>query len=191
MKNLQIIVSVKNLNGNSFVGVRNYTNSANEVTNQVFVVGINYANMLKNDLKKMKEISTLRKVVKMFSKHDKILIKTAYNEIISSLEKRMMSEKEKQKLFLLGDKVMNYSNGQKGAYTPIAKGLKAKENNLYIYGLCVRRTVKIKGVYKTTKRREKTIVKSKMKFFAELSEAKFKIFKVGNISELKIQGITI
>lgn len=188
---IQIIIKVKKINGTSFVGVRNYTNKYGEVSNQTFVVGINYANMLKKDLQKMKEISTLRKVVKMFSKHDKKLVKTAYNEIISSLEKRMMSEEEKQKLFLSGDKVMNYSNGQKGAYTPIAKGLKAKDNQLYIYGLCVRRTVKIKGVYKPTKRREKTIVKSKMKYFSNLSEKKFKIFKVGNISELKIQGITI
>ena len=191
MKNLKIIVSVKNLNGNSFVGIRNYTNSANEVSDQVFVVGINYGNLLKNDLKKMKSISTLRKVVKMFSKHDKNLVKTAYNEVVSSLQKRMLSEEEKQKLFLLGDKVMNYSNGQKGAYTPIAKGLKAKDNQLYIYGLCVRRTVKIKGVYKPTKQREKTIVKSKIKGVSNLSEKKFKIFKVGNISELKLQGITI
>lgn len=191
MKNLKIIVSVKNINGNSFIGIRNYTNSANEVSDQIFIVGINYGNLLKNDLQKMKSISTLRKVVAMFSKHDKTLIKTAYNEIVTSLEKRMLSEEEKNKLFILGDKVMNHSKGQKGAYTPIAKGLKAKDNQLYIYGLCVRRTVKIKGVYKPTKQREKTKIKNKMKYFSNLSEKKFKIFKVGKIEELKIQGITI
>jgi len=66
-----------------------------------------------------------------------------------------------------------------------------KDNNLYIYGLCVNKTVLVKGDYPTTKSNLKTIVKNEIKKSAKLKETKFKQFKLGNLEELKIQGFTV
>lgn len=191
MKNLKTIIAVKTINGTSFVGVRNYTNSSDEVSNQTFVVGINYANLLANDLKKLTSIATMKKVVSMFADNDKALVKKGYNELVASLVKRTSSEKEKAELLAKGDKTMIASQGQQDAYISVAKGLKAKDGALYIYGLCVAKKVLVEGVYKATKKQAKTIVKNAIKKSAELSEVKYKQFKLGQSENLKLQGVEI
>jgi len=51
LSNVATLVACKTIKGTSFVGVRNYTNSKDEISNQTFLVGINYANLLDSDLK--------------------------------------------------------------------------------------------------------------------------------------------
>jgi len=48
------IVACKTINGTSFVGVRNYTNTQGEVSNQTFLVCFNCMTILNNDLDRLK-----------------------------------------------------------------------------------------------------------------------------------------
>jgi len=191
MKNLKTIIKVKEINGTSFVGVRNYTNSKDEISNQTFIVGINYANLLSNDLKNIKSISTMRKVVAMFTDNEKAIVKKGYNELVSSLVKRTASEKEKEQLLANNDSTIVRSVAQSEAYVSVSKGLKVKEGALYIYGLCVAKTILKKGVYPTTKKQVKTVIKNQIKKLAELREVKYKQFKLGQTETLKLQGVEI
>ena len=190
-KAIKTIVKVKEIKGTSFVGVRAYENKQGEISNQTFLVGFSYAQMLKKDLNKLISDEVYNMVETLKADNDSELVAKAYNELITSLEKRTASEEEKEKLRLEGDKTIKLSDAQKDAFTPIAKGLKAKDNALYIYGLCVRKTILQKGEYKQTKSQKKTIIKNKIKKFAELKDLKYKQFKLGNLEELKIQGATI
>ena len=191
MKNLNTIIKVKTIKGTSFVGVRNYTNSKDEISNQTFLVGINYANLLSNDLKNIKSISTMRKVVAMFTDNEKAIVKKGYNELVASLTKRTASEKEKAQLLANNDSTIVRSVAQTEAYVSVSKGLKAKEGALYIYGLCVAKTILKKGVYPTTKKQVKTVIKNQIKKLAELREVKYKQFKLGQTETLKLQGVEI
>jgi hypothetical protein len=191
MKALQTIIKVKTIKGTSFVGVRNYTNSKEEISNQTFVVGINYANLLANDLKAIKSIDTMRKVVAMYNTNDKAIVKKGYNELVASLVKRTSSEKEKAELLAKKDSTIVRSVAQTEAYDTISKGLKAKDGALYIYGLCVAKTVLKEGNYPTTKKQIKTVIKNQIKKLAELREVKYKQFKLGQMETLKLQGAEI
>lgn len=181
------IVAVKTINGTSFVGVRNYENSKGELSNQTFLVGINYGKLLESDLKTLKAFD----IKPLIKKYDKAVVVKAYTELLSSLVKRTASEFEKAVLRLSGDSTMNRSDAQSDAFEHIAKGLKTKDNNLYIYGLAVRKQILVKGDYPSVKSQLKTIVKKEIKEAAELKELKYKQFKLGSFEELQIQGVTI
>jgi len=190
---INTIIAVKTIKGTSFVGLRGYENKFNEVTNQTFLVGINYANLLKKDLEKLTSIAIMRNVVKMYQDNEKVIVKKGYNELVSSLEKRTSSEQEKAKLLAQGDKTIKASQAQQDAYITIAKGLRLNKEtrDLYLFGLCVKKTVLEQGTYPTKKSQKKTIIKNQIKKFAELRDTKIKNFKLGKADELKLQGITL
>lgn len=187
LDNVATIVACKTINGTSFVGVRNYTNSQGEVSNQTFVVGINYAKLLENDLEKLKAFD----IKPLIAKYDKEIVSKAYNELLTSLIKRTASELEKEVLRANNDQTIKLSDAQNEAYDHIAKGLRAKDEQLYIYGLCVKKTVLEAVEYPKVNSQLKTIVKNEIKKLAELRETKFKQFKLGKLEELNIQGVTI
>ena len=187
LDNVATIVACKTINGTSFVGVRNYENSKDEVSNQTFLVGINYANLLDNDLKTLKAFD----IKPLIAKYDIQIVTKAYTELLNSLIKRTASEFEKAILRASNDSTINRSDAQSDAYENVAKGLKIKEGNLYIYGLCVKKTVLVEGNYPSVNSSLKTIVKNAIKKDAQLKETKFKQFKLGNLEELNIQGFTI
>lgn len=187
LANVATIVACKTINGTSFVGVRNYTNSQGEVSNQTFLVGINYANLLKNDLEKLKAFD----IKPLIKKYDQEIVTKAYNELLTSLIKRTATELEKEILRAKGDLTIKLSDAQNEAYDHITKGLKAKDEQLYIYGLCVRKEVLEAVEYPTTNSQLKTIVKNEIKKLADLRETKYKQFKLGKLEELNIQGVTI
>jgi len=187
LNNVATIVACKTINGTSFVGVRNYENSKDEVSNQTFLVGINYANLLENDLKTLKAFD----IKPLIKKYDKEIVTKAYTELLNSLIKRTASELEKAILREANDSTIKRSDSQSEAYENVAKGLKMKDNNLYIYGLCVKKTVLVEGNYPKVNSQLKTIVKNEIKKLANLKETKFKQFKLGNLEELNIQGFTI
>ncbi len=191
IKGIKTLVAVKNIKGTSFVGVRNYENSKNEISNQTFLVGINYTNLLNNDLKTLTSLSVKKEVINLYTTNDKTIVKKAYNELVNSLIKRTSSEKEKEELRKNNDLTIKLSDSQKEAYISLSKGLKAKDDSLYIYGLCVKKTILKEGNYPTKKSQTKTIIKNNIKQLAKLKELKYKQFKLGKLEELKIQGITI
>lgn len=181
------IVACKTIKGTSFVGVRNYTNSKGEVSNQTFLVGINYANLLQADLETLKAFD----IQPLIAKYDKEVVAKAYNELLTSLIKRTATELEKEVLRANGDSTIARSDAQNEAYLHIAKGLKAQDENLYIYGLCVKKTVIEAIEYPKVNSQLKTIVKNEITKLANLKEGKYKQFKLGKLEELNIQGVTI
>jgi hypothetical protein len=189
LQDISTIVAVKCINGTSFVGVRNYKNSKGEVSNQTFLVGINYANLLKADLETLKAFDLKPMLAKY--KDNKEDVEKAYNELLTSLVKRTATELEKAILLESGDTTIVRSQAQQDAYTTIAKGLKSKDEQLYIYGMCVRKEVLVKGDYPTTNSRIKTIIKNDIKKQANLKEKYFKQFKLGELQTLKINGLEI
>lgn len=191
MSVLKTIVAVKNIKGTSFVGVRAYENSQGEISNQTFIVGINYPKLLSNDLKTLKSNAVKRQVIGLYTKNDKGIVKKAYNELVTSLEKRTADEKTKEKLRLENDLTIKQSDAQSDAYTQIAKGLKAKDNALYIYGLCVRKTVLKSVEYKNVNSQAKTIIKRTIEKNAQLRNLKYKQFKLGALETLALQGVKI
>lgn len=187
LRGLKTFVSVKNIKGTSFVGVKGYENKDGEISNQTFVVGINYTNLLKNDLQKLQnfDLSTLNTTIDMET------CKTALNELISSLEKRLLDEESKAILLSANDSTIVRSEAQNNAYLHIAKGLKLQGSELYIYGLMVRKEI-VKAIeYKKVNSAAKTIAKNLIKKAANLQETKYKQFKLGNTETLNIKGISI
>jgi len=181
------LVACKTIKGTSFVGIRNYKNSQGEVSNQTFVVGINYAKLLQNDLDKLKAFD----IAPLIAKYDKETVAKAYQELLESLVKRTASELEKEILRANGDATINRSDAQSEAYVNVAKGLKMQDDCLYIYGLSVRKTVIEAIEYPTVKSQLKTIVKNEIKKLADLKETKYKQFKLGSLETLNIQGFEI
>ncbi len=184
---LLTIVAVKNIRGTSFVGVRNYQNKEGEISNQTFLVGINYENLLKNDLQKLLDFDPL----KMDSNIDKITLLAAHTKLTESLRKRLADEDTRAELLERGDATIVASEAQKGAYENIAKGLKTQDGYLYIYGLMVRKTVVKPIEYKKVNHNPLTIAQNQIKKAAGLQETKYKQFKLGKLEELKIQGLTL
>lgn len=181
------IVACKTIKGTSFVGVSNYVNSNGEMSNQTFLVGFDYGKMLQSDLDTLKAFD----IQPLIEKYGKDIVVKAYDELLVSLVKRTATELEKEILRENSDATINRSDAQNDAYVHIAKGLKVQDNNLYIYGRCVRKTVLVKGEYPIVKSQLKTIVKNEIKKLADLKENSYKQFKLGNLEKLKIQGATI
>lgn len=187
LKNIDTLVACKTINGTSFVGVRNYENSKGEISNQTFLVGIDYGKLLESDLKTLKAFD----IKPLIKKYDKEVVAKAYGELLSSLTKRTASELAKAILRASGDSTINRSDAQSEAFENVAKGLKTKDEALYIYGLSVKKTVLVEGNYPTVKSQLKTIVKNEIKKDAGLKETKYKQFKLGSLETLNIQGFTI
>jgi hypothetical protein len=142
---------------------------------------------LKSDLDKLKAFD----ILPLIKKYDKVTVSKAYEELLTSLVKRTATELEKEILRANDDSTIKRSDAQTDAYIHIAKGLKAQDESLYIYGLCVKKTVIEPIEYPQTKSQLKTIVKNEIKKLADLKETKYKQFKLGNLEELRIQGVSI
>ena len=184
---IKTFVAVKTIKGTSFVGVQNYENSNGEISNQTFLVGINYGKLLENDLKTLLAFD----IQPLIAKYDKDIVSKAYSELLVSLTKRTATEFEKEILRASNDSTINRSDAQADAFKSVAKGLKSKDGSLYIYGLCVKKTVLVEGDYPTTQSQLKTIVKNEIKRSANLKELKYKQFKLGEFETLKIQGLSL
>ncbi len=79
MRNIKTLVTAKTIKGTTFVGVRGYLNRYNELSNQTFLAGVSYANLLNNDLIKLPSNEVKKKVVSLYATNDKALVKQAYN----------------------------------------------------------------------------------------------------------------
>ena len=186
---IQTIVASKSIKGTSFVGVRNYENSKGEISNQTFIVGINYAKLLENDLDTLTNFN-LAPILKKYP-NERLTVLKAYNELLTSLVKRTSTEKEKETLRTQNDSTIKRSDAQRDAYISLGKGLRSKEGNLYLFGLMVRKSVLVPIEYPSVNSRIKTIIKNDIKKQSEIREVKVKNFKLGALETLKMQGQTI
>ena len=186
-KAANLFVSVKNIKGTSFVGVQGYENKQGEISNQTFLVGINYTTLLKNDLQTLQNFD----IATLTEKMDIETLTQAKTELIESLQKRLLSESEKEILLSQGDSTIVRSEAQNNAYLHLCKGLKLKGTELYIYGLMVRKQI-VKAIeYKKVNSKPLTIAKNLITKAANLREGKFKQFMLGSAENINLKGITI
>ena len=189
MKTLKTLVSVKNIKGASFVGIKGYENSKGEISDFTLLANISYNNMLINDLKKLVELD----LTNLFAKYDLDLVQKPYNELLSSYTKRLSDEQTKETLLALGDSTIVRSVAQSEVFVNLGNGLRVNKetNELHVYGLVARKKV-IKSIeYKEVKSKLNTIIKNEISKLANLRSDKFRNFIVGNIDEIKINGMII
>lgn len=190
-QNLELVATAKNIKGTSFINVDNYTNEKGEVSQQLIVAGITYENCLVNDFNSLqtKQGEVFETLQKEYSLE---LIKKAYENVFTSLEKRLSSEEVKQALREQNDKTINQSDAQINAYTHIAKGVKLHKETqkLHVFGLLVRKKVITPIEYKETKSRELTIVQNKIKKLCDFKQEKYRNFKF-DMGEVKLKGIKL
>ncbi len=161
----------KSLTGVTFFSIKNYTNSSNEVSNQLINVGINYEKSKKEDIETLK---TLKLSDHKF-KSTPELLEEARKELIAA--------------FIKPD--ANRSNGQTEAYTTIFPGVKVhnETGKLFVYGYRVQKTVLTPGVYKTVNSKPLTIAKDELR--KHLKTNNFVNFSIEVGNTLKANGETI
>lgn len=190
-KNVKLVVTAKTIKGTSFVGIRDYENKQGELSNYTLNVGINYENVLKNDFNTLKNNQV--EIVETLKKSYPIaIIEQAYNELLTSLEKRLSDEITKANLRAENDKTILASDAQIDAYINLTKGVKLHKDTmqLHVFGLVVKKTVLKAIEYKQTKSRELTIVKNKIEKFCDFKQSKYRTF-IFNKADVKIKGIQI
>lgn len=187
--NETLTVNVKNIKGTSFVGIQNYTNAKGEVSNQTFIVGISYANLLNNDLDRLTNFD-INEIIKKYPS-ERLTVLKAYNELLESLVKRTASEQEKEMLRAKNDITIKRSDAQNNAYNHIAKGLREIDGILYVNGLVVRKKVLVSVEYPKVNSRIKTIIKNDITKTANLRGGKFRNFKIGNTETINLKGSSI
>jgi hypothetical protein len=163
----------KSPTGVSFIAINGYENSNGEISDNTVNIGASYDNAKKKDIDTLKNVD----IIELNAKSDKITLEKARQELINS--------------FINPSKTR--SQGQKNAYTIITDGLKVhnETGEVYIYGYCEKKTVKVEGVYPTVNSRPLTIAKKELKKLCNLRTNKFKQYKVKEIGNLKVNGQTL
>ena len=185
-----VIAIGKTFKGSTFVGTT-YRNAQGELSRQLIVSGITYENLLLNDFESLQAnqnvvFSSLEK------KYSVELITLAYNNLFTSLEKRLSNPETKAKLLAEKDSTIVRSQAQKDAYTHVAKGIKVHNdtNEIHVFGLCVKKTILEPIEYKETKSKELTIVQNKIKKLCDFKQSKYKTF-IFQQGEFKMKGLTL
>lgn len=161
----------KSKNSITFIAINDYTNSANEVSNNVINIGIKYENQKNKDIEYLKNLD----IQSIPFKSSLIDIEKARIALIESFLKPNV----------------NRSNGQKNAYYVINSAIKVhiESGEVMIYGYRENKKVLIEGTYKEVKSSSLTIAKNELRKL--LKTNKFKYFKLSNIDSLKANKETL
>lgn len=155
--------------GVSFLSIKGYTaKGTGEVSDVLINLGVKYDRAIQKDIKKLETFDILR-----FTKSSKINLEIARTKLINS--------------FVKPNEVR--SQAQKDAYTHIGNtGLKVhnETGELFIYGFLRRKTVLVKGEYKTVKSNDITLAQNELKSY--LLTSKFRQYTVSNIEAIKANG---
>ena len=185
-----VIAIGKTFKGSTFVGTT-YRNAQGELSRQLVVSGITYENLLQHDFDSLQAnqnvvFSTLEK------NYSFELITLAYNNLFTSLEKRLSSDETKAKLLAEKDTTIVRSQAMKDAYTHLAKGIKQhnETREIHVFGLVVKKTILEAVEYKETKSKELTIVQNKIKKLCDFKQTKYKTF-IFQQGEFKMKGLTL
>lgn len=186
-----LLAVAKTIKGTTFVGIRNYQNSQGEVSNQTIVAGITYENALQSDFITLQENKNII-FEELTKKHSFELVTQAYENVFTSLEKRLSSDEVKQALREQNDQTIKKSDAQKDAFIHLAKGVKMNKESeeILIFGLVVRKEVLKAVEYKQVNSKELTIVQNKIKKLCDFKTNKYRSYTFNKI-ELKMQGVTI
>jgi hypothetical protein len=155
----------KSKNKITYIAVNNYTNSANEKSNNLINIGIKYENQKNKDIEFLKNLD-----IQSIPFHSSLIdIEKARIALIESFLKPNV----------------NRSNGQKNAYYTINSCIKVhvETGEVYIYGYRENKTILIEGEYKEVDSKPLTIAKNELRRL--LKTNKFKYFKLSNLETLK------
>ena len=161
----------KTKNKITFIAVNDYTNSANEVSNNVINIGIKYENQKAKDIEFLKNLD-----IQSIPFHSSLIdIEKARIALIESFIKPNE----------------NRSNGQKNAYYHINSAIKVhvESGEVMIYGYREQKKVLVEGEYKEVKSSSLTIAKNELRRL--LKTNKFKYFKLSNLETLKANKETL
>jgi hypothetical protein len=179
------------------VGVRDYVNKQGEKSNYLINSGVNYLKILNDDLKSLNDNKkNIFEILQKPQKDGKIfsteLITTAFNNVLTSLNKRLSDEETKELLRAEGDKTIAKSDAQIDAYINLATGVKLHKDSLkiHVFGLVVRKTILEPIEYKEVNSRDLTIVQNKIKKHAGFKQDSYRTF-IFDEGEIKMQGLTI
>ncbi len=179
MQNLIDLFKNFNFKGVSFVSLKGYSSDKSgnsEVADVLINVGTSYANMKKADIETLKNAKV--------------------NNILSdNFGKSLLEEAIAEKLKSLTNPSENHSNGQKEAYINLNEQgtikLCKETNSIIISGTVVRKTVIVKGEYKTVNSKPLTLAKKYVETALDLKTAKMRYYKLSNVGAVKTNGDTI
>ena len=160
---VEYLTETNRINGVSFVSIKGYTNSHGEVANHLVNIGASLDNAKAKDLKDLKELDIEKFYMNNAPKNDKMtleLFKKAYINVYNSLVPIG------GKLYEGTVKVQNErSKAQINAYTVINSSVKVHNEfeQLYMFGLKVRKEILIKGIYPVVNSRPLTIAQNIIK----------------------------
>jgi hypothetical protein len=176
------------LNGAKFISINNYLSvSTHEIANFILNVNISIENAKKTDYERL--MNCENKDLKDISLSSGIaidILKLSLAEMITSAQKNLSANIE--------DRTAQ-SQGQTGAYIPLAKGVKLHTDTLevHVFGLLISKELVLKGDnYKPTPNSsDKTLGKKAITDHLDLRTGKFRTFVLGNADNLKVNGETI
>jgi hypothetical protein len=191
LQNALLLVTAKKIKNNHFVGVRDYVNKQGEKSNYLINSGVSYLKILNDDLDSLNHLKFA--IFEILQKdYSTELIEQAFNNVLTSLHKRLADEETKELLRAEGDKTIAQSDAQIDAYINLATGVKLHKDSLkiHVYGLVVRKTILEPIEYKKVNSRDLTIVQNKVKKYAGFKQDSYRTF-IFDKAEVKMQGITI
>lgn len=158
--------------GVAFVSLKGYTSSTSgEVADHLINIGVSYAKAGEKDIKDLENADLTKLSNDQFSV---ILLEEARTALINSIVAPSKS----------------YSNAQKDAYTHICEGMKVhnETGSVVIFGHAVRKTVIVKGEYKTVNSRPLTLAKNYLSKELNLRRDKYRNFTVTSLEGIKLNG---
>lgn len=192
----QILSKLVQKNGSTFVGIKGYTNSSGEISNQVVVANFLYGKAIEKD------VETLKSVTDQDCKNiAEWTIKQAQKEGFDRLDRPYSAEEIREFIngrierFLNPDK--KRSTAQKDAYTNIENTtmrILNETGEVSMYALSVHKTKIKEGEYKkrTRKSADRVTIEKKFEKYFDLRTAKFRNFKieVDKLEKIAITGDT-
>lgn len=173
-----IIETLASLRPNAtFLSLKGYTNSANEVSDQQIVFHFSYENALKKSIAILNSTST-----------DSDLSLQAKTELLASFQ-ASLSKIETTPISEIEDGYTRFSDDN-GNHI---KGIKyhTATNSLHIFGLVHRKTVKIPGTYKQVKSKPLTIEKNRLRKLCPVSKFRQFIVNPANVQKITVEGISL
>jgi len=157
----------------SFVGLRGYSNEYGELSNVLFHANVSYEEMKRKDIVTL-QAANLSEFEGEYSLDELEIAKVAIIKSLTAPERKR-------------------SEGQKNAYVNLGNGMRrhVESNYLYIWGQVEFKKVIVKGEYPIVNSRRETLCKRFLSKVLELRTSKFRNYKVGNISEIAINGTII
>jgi hypothetical protein len=187
-KQVKAIVSMfANLNGASFVGIREYlSTTSGELANYVVIANFSYANAVEHDLKALQSATAI----------DMQIIASKFNFSVSLVQQAI----EKLSLAFIANQnsetQSNQSKGQDNAYLTITNGVKLhiETGTIKIYGLIHDKVTITDGEpKKPVNSKELTLCQNAVKKYFGFKTTKVREFTVKpeQLSMVKIQGETV